>query len=114
MERTVLELRRIERDGVWRRGRVGRTRLLIRESDALMDLVERCRERGDRLLPTRVWGAVVGFVGRLDPDLRDRLGIYRAPGHVCDVIFAAQELLLERAHREQNRPSARIIPLFRD
>jgi hypothetical protein len=114
LERTVLELRRIDRDAVWRRPRVGRTRLLLRESDALIDLIERCRERGDRLLPTRLWSAVVRFVGALDGDLRDDLGINRAPGHVADVLFASQGLLLERARLERIPMTGRIIPLFRD
>jgi hypothetical protein len=113
LERTVLELRRIDRDAVWRRPRVGRTRLLLRESDALIDLIERCRERGDRLLPTQLWSAVVRFVGALDPGLRDELGIDRRPGHVADVLFASQELLLERARQERVPMTARIIPLFR-
>jgi hypothetical protein len=113
LERTVLELRRIDRDAVWRRPRVGRTRLLLRESDALVDLIERCRERGDRLLPTQLWSAVVRFVGALDPSLRDELGIDRRPGHVADVLFASQGLLLERARHERVPMTARIIPLFR-
>lgn len=113
LERTVLELRRIDRDAVWRRPRVGRTRLLIRESDALVDLIERCRERGDRLLPTQLWSAVVRFLGALDPGLRDELGIDRRPAHVADILFASQELLLERARRERIPTTARIIPLFR-
>jgi hypothetical protein len=114
LERTVLELRRIDRDAVWRRPRVGRTRLLLRESDVLIDLIERCRERGDRLLPTRLWSAVVRFVGGLDGSLRDELGIDRAPAHVADVLFASQDLLLERARHERAPVTARIIPLFRD
>jgi hypothetical protein len=114
LERTVLELRRIDRDAVWRRPRVGRTRLLLRESDVLIDLIERCRERGDRLLPTRLWSAVVRFVGALDGSLRDELGIDRAPAHVADVLFASQDLLLERARHERAPVTARIIPLFRD
>jgi hypothetical protein len=113
LERTVLELRRIDRDAVWRRPRVGRTRLLLRESDALIDLIERCRERGDRLLPTRLWSAVVRFVGALDGSLRDELGINREPGHVADVLFASQGMLLERARHERVPMTARIIPLFR-
>jgi hypothetical protein len=113
LERTVLELRRIDRDAVWRRPRVGRTRLLLRESDALIDLIERCRERGDRLLPTQLWSAVVRFVGALDPTLRDELGINREPGHVADILFASQGLLLERARHERVPMTARIIPLFR-
>ena len=114
LERTVLELRRIDRDAVWRRPRVGRTRLLLRESDALIELIERCRERGDRLLPTQLWSAVVRFVGALDGALRDELGINREPGHVSDVLFASQGLLLERARQERAPVTARIIPLFRD
>jgi hypothetical protein len=113
LERTVVELRRIDRDAVWRRPRVGRTRLLLRESDALIDLIERCRERDDRLLPTQLWSAVVRFVGALDPALRDELGIDREPGHVADVLFASQGLLLERARHERVPMTARIIPLFR-
>jgi hypothetical protein len=114
IERTVFELRRIDRDAVWRRPRVGRTRLLLRESDALIDLIERCRERGDRLLPTQLWSAVVRFVGALDGALRDELGINREPRHVSDVLFATQGLLLERAREERAPVTARIIPLFRD
>lgn len=112
LERTVLELRRIDRHAVWRRPRLSRTRLLLRESDALIDLIERCRERGDRLLPTQLWSAVVRFVGALDGSLRDELGINRAPAHVSDVLFASQELLLERSREERSPVTGRIIPLF--
>ena len=112
LERTVLELRRIDRHAVWRRPRVSRTRLLLRESDALIDLIERCRERGDRLLPTQLWSAVVRFVGGLDSKLRDELGINRAPAHVSDVLFATQDLLLERSREERSPVTGRIIPLF--
>jgi hypothetical protein len=114
LERTVLELRRIDRDAVWRRPRVGRTRLLLRESDSLIELIETCRERGDRLLPTRLWSAVVRFVGALDSGLRDELGINREPGHVADVLFDTQGLLLERARNERVPMMGRIIPLFRN
>jgi hypothetical protein len=113
LERTVLELRRIDRDAVWRRPRVGRTRLLLRESDSLIELIERCRERGDRLLPTQLWSAVVRFVGGLDASLRDELGINRDPAHVADVLFATQGVLLERSRTERVPMKARIIPLFR-
>ena len=113
LERTVLELRRIERDAVWRRPRVSRTRMLLRESDALVDLVERCRSRRMRLLPAQVWFAVVRFVGGLDTDLRDELGINRDAQHVADILFSAQELLLDRLREERTpRQPARIIPLF--
>ena len=113
LERTIVELRRIDRDAVWRRPRVGRTRLLLRESDALVELIERCRERGDRLLPTQLWSAVVRFVGALDSTLRDDLGINRDTAHVADVMFSAQAMLLDRARHERAPMTARIIPLFR-
>ena len=112
LERTVIELRRIDRDAVWRRPRVSRTRLQLRESDALVDLVERCRSRRMRLLPADLWFAVVRFVGSLDAELRDELGINRQVGHVGDILFAAQELLLERLRDERAPQRARIIPLF--
>ena len=114
LERTVLELRRIDRDAVWRRPRLSRTRMLLRESDALADLIERCRDRGDRLLPTQLWASVVRFVGALDSGLRDELGIDRTPGHVADVLFAGQAVLMERAVRERTPALAPIIPLFPD
>ena len=112
LERTVIELRRIDRDAVWRRPRLSRTRLQLRESDALVDLVERCRSRRMRLLPAQVWFGVVRFVGGLDEELRDELGINRQVNHVSDILFAAQELLLERLRDERAPQQARIIPLF--
>ncbi len=108
----MLELRRIDRDAVWRRPRVGRTRLLLRESDTLVEMIERCRERGDRLLPVQLWSAVVRFVGALDGALRDELGINREPGHVSEIMFSSQELLLDRARSERAPSLGRIIPLF--
>jgi hypothetical protein len=56
---------------------------------------------------------VVRFVGALDGDLRDELGINREPGHVADVVFASQRKLLERARMERTSATGRIIPLFR-
>lgn len=91
---------------------MGRSRVLLRESDLLVDLVERCRERGHRLLPAAIWSEVVRFTGGLDPELRDRLGIDRRLDHVADVLFEAQGLLLSRSCQERERRPARIIPLF--
>lgn len=112
LERTVLELRRIDRDAVWRRPRTSRTRLLLRESDALVDLVERCRSTGMQRLSSPVWFAVVRFVGGLDGRLRDELGIERRVDHVAEILFLAQELLLDRLREERAPQPARIIPLF--
>ncbi|MHB8718811.1 MAG: hypothetical protein ACYDAC_07970 [Candidatus Dormibacteria bacterium] len=112
LERTVLELRRIDRDAVWRRPRTSRTRLLLRESDGLVDLIERCRSAGMQQLSSPVWFAVVRYVGGLDGRLRDELGINRRVEHAAEILFAAQDLLLERLREERSPQPARIIPLF--
>ena len=113
MERTRLEIARAERLAAFRRERVSRARQRVNESDELLDLLEECRLRDRRLVPSPLWAAVVRVVSAVDPELRDELGINRDPDHVADVLFAAQETLLERV-REQRRPMlAPIIPLFR-
>jgi hypothetical protein len=114
MERTCLEIARAERVAAFRRARVTRARQKVLESDVLMDLIEQCRLKDWRLVPSPLWSAVVRAVGAVDPDLRDELGINRDPAHVADVLFSAQEALLSRV-REQKQPmQARIIPLFAD
>lgn len=112
MERTCLEIARAERVAAFRRERVTRARQRVRESDALLDLIEQCRMKDWRLVPSPLWSAVVRAVGAVDSRLRDELGINRAPDHVADVLFSAQETLLARA-REHGQPQrARIIQLF--
>ncbi|MBV9099709.1 MAG: hypothetical protein JOZ46_09175 [Candidatus Dormibacteraeota bacterium] len=112
MERTCLEIARLERAAAFRRERVSRARQRVRESDALLDLVEECRLRDWRLIPSHLWSAVVRAVGSVDPGLRDELGINRDPEHVASVLFAAQELLLERLREHRLPVRAEIIPLF--
>lgn len=114
MERTCLEIARIERAAAFRRERLSRTRLRVREADALIDLIEECRLRDFRLIPPAVWSAVVRAVGAVDADLRDRLGIDRDPEHVADVLFDAQEILLMRSLESRRPKLAPIIPLFGD
>ena len=97
MERTCLEIARVEREAAFRRERISRTRLRVREADVLIDLIEECRLRSFRLIPAALWSAVVRAVGAVDPGLRDRLGIDRDPDHVADILFEAQEVLLMRA-----------------
>jgi hypothetical protein len=107
-----MEIARAERVAAFRRERVSRARQRVRESDELLDLIEECRMRDWRLVPSTLWAAVVRAVGRVDPMLRDELGINRDPEHVADILFAAQETLLLRV-REQRRPMlAPIIQLF--
>ncbi|MFZ2034547.1 MAG: hypothetical protein WAW53_12395 [Candidatus Dormiibacterota bacterium] len=112
MERTCLEIARVEREAAFRRERISRTRLRVREADVLIDLIEECRLRSFRLIPASLWSAVVRAVGAVDPGLRDRLGIDRDPNHVADILFEAQEVLLMRALESRRPRLAPIIPLF--
>jgi len=114
MERTCLEIARAERVAAFRRTRVSRARRSVRESDGLLELIEECRLRGWRLVPSTLWSAVVRAVGDVDSGLRDELGINRDPDHVADVLFSAQEVLLARVRQAEQPALAPIIPLFRD
>jgi hypothetical protein len=112
MERTCLEIEAIRRAATFRRRRVSQTRERVRETDALLDLVEECRMQGLRLVPSNLWSAVVHRVGSVDRDARETLGINRDPGRVEDALYSAQEVLLRHAV-ESRRPSlAPVIPLF--
>jgi len=104
----------MERAAAFRRQRVSRARLRVRETDALLDLVEECRLRGWRLVPSRLWGAVVRSVGAVDAAARDELGINRDPDRVGDALFTVQETLLSRARVGAQPALAPIIPLFPD
>jgi len=108
---TRAELFDIEMRARFRRERLFRPRLRLRESDTLLDLVEECRIRGVRPSPA-LWSAVVRLVGAVEPQLRDELGIDRSADHVSDVLFAAQEILQEEARQERRPQLAPIIPLF--
>jgi hypothetical protein len=112
VERTCLEIAALERAAVFRRRRVSRAREHVQETDALLDLVEECRLRGSRLVPSNLWSAVVQRVGRVDLQARETLGINRDPGRVEDAIYTAQEVLLRRAMETRQPRLAPIIPLF--
>lgn len=112
LERTALEIRRLHGMAAFSRRRSSRSRQLLRESDALLELVEECRVRGYQLLPADVHTGVVRLIRRVDRGLRDELGINRQPDHVSDILFSAQQLLLEQARDDLHPALAPIIPLF--
>lgn len=114
LQRTCLEIAALERAAAFRRSRVSRARLRVRETDGLLDLVEECRLRGWDLVPSQLWSAVVHSVGAVDRAARDELGINRDPDRVGDALFAAQETLLWNARESERRALAPIIPLFAD
>lgn len=114
LARTRQELLDIERRARFQRARQDRARLRLRESDALLDLVEQCRLSDIRPLPPQLWGAVARLVGSVEPDLREELGIRRDADSISDALFTAQEQLQTEA-REARRPQlAEIIQLFPD
>ena len=112
LSRTCAELELIRRAAAFRRSRELRSRRRLRESDLLLDLIEQCRLRGYRLLPAQLWTHIVRFVGSVNGELRDDLGINRDPDHVSEILFAAQEELLREVAEERQPQSAPIIPLF--
>ena len=109
-----MEIARAERVAAFRRSRISRARRRVRESDVLLDLIEECRLRDWRLVPSALWSAVVRAVGEVDPELRDELGINRDPEHVAGVLFEAQEQLLAQVRDSQAPSLAPIIQLFGD
>ncbi len=112
MERTCLEIAAIQRAAVFRRRKVTRVRERVRETDALLDLVEECRLAGSRLVPSNLWSAVVQRVGAVDREARETLGINRDPGRVEEALYAAQEVLLHRSVEARRPALAPVIPLF--
>ncbi|MGD0834051.1 MAG: hypothetical protein ABSA40_06445 [Candidatus Dormibacteria bacterium] len=112
LARTRDELIHIERRAAFRRARLTRERMWLNEADSLLDLVEECRLRGISPMPVALWSGVVRLVGTVEPGLRDELGINRDADHVSDVLFAAQEILQERARRNRQPQMAQIIQLF--
>jgi len=112
LARTARELDHLTRVAAFRRERRLRSRSLLHQSDALLELVEECRVRGHRLVPTPVWAEVVKLVGAVTSALRDQLGIDRHPNHVTEVLFEAQDELMARSREERRPMHAEIIPLF--
>jgi hypothetical protein len=114
LARTRQELIDIERRARFQRAREDRARLRLRESDALLDLVEQCRLQEIRPLPPQLWGAVARLVGSVEPQLREELGIRRDADSVSDALFTAQEQLQTEARGARLPQLAEIIQLFPD
>lgn len=112
LERTAIELEHLRRAAAFRRGREMAADRRLRESDALLDLVEQCRLKDLPLVPTQLWVRIVRFVGAVDAGLRDELGINRHPDHAGDVLFSAQHVLLRHRVEERQPRMATIIQLF--
>jgi hypothetical protein len=113
LERTVVELGKINRASHFRRRHIAPARTALRHSDLLMTLIEETVASESKLVPPWLWSAVTKVVAGVDTALRDELGINRRPGHVAEILFRAQESLMRAAHVEALPRVAPIIPLFK-
>jgi hypothetical protein len=111
IERTVLEQQRAL---YWQRRRDDAReapRLLLKESDELMYWLEECLVQGLRIVPGWLMPRLVVLLSRADPGLASALGGERRPAPIMELLYRAQELLMEESLR--SRRPARILRLFR-
>ncbi len=86
-------------------------RRLLRESDLLMYWLEECIEREMRIVPGWLMPRLVSLLREAGSELAGDLGRERRPAQVMDILFRAQEALMEEAISAR-RP-AEVVPLFR-
>jgi hypothetical protein len=110
IEQTILEQQRVLR---WHRRRNERMtpRRLLRESDELLFWLEECLVQGLRLVPGWLMPRLVVLLAQADANLPREMGSERRPEHLMELIYRAQERLMEDSI--VSRRPARIIPLFR-
>lgn len=110
IERTALEQ---QRASYWRRRDPARAsrRHLLQESDELMFWLEDCLVQGLRMVPGWVMPRFVRLLARTGADLPRAIGGERRPAELIEILYRAQERLMEQSV-EARRP-AKIIPLFR-
>jgi hypothetical protein len=85
---------------------------LMRETDELLYWLEECLVQNVRLVPGWLMPRVHHVLTHTDRELRDELGRERRPEAVMELLFRAQEVLMDELVRARNR-RAEIIPLFR-
>ena len=112
IERTVLEIAQ-HRFWAWQRKTARTPKNQLRETDQLLGVVEECRMRDIKLIPTHIWRRIVHFLGQLDGDYTAKLGIDRSVDRAADVLFEAQEDLMEAAREQRRNRGSNILPLFR-
>jgi hypothetical protein len=108
IELTILEQRRAS---YWRRRDHERPspRHLLRESDELMYWLEECLVQGLRIVPGWLMPRLVRLLANADAELPRNLNGERRPAEVMEVLYQAQERLMEQSMG--GRQPARIIPL---
>lgn len=111
LERTVIELTTLSQVALFRRHRKTRAEQQLARTDALLAAVEDCNEGRVHTVPAFVWSEVVTLVREIDGELRQELGHDRQPHHVSNVLFLAQEQLMQQRVYEHLPRLAPIIPL---
>jgi hypothetical protein len=112
IERTVLEIAQ-HRFWAWHRRNTATPRSRLRQSDQLLGLLEECRLRRINLIPTHIWREIVHLLGQLDGSYTERLGIDRSVEANSELLFEAQQALMNEERRRRRPQPAKVIPLFR-
>lgn len=110
IERTVQEQ---ERALFWHRRKQlqDKPRALMREADELLYWLEECHLQNVRLVPGWMMPRIVHVLQHTDRELHDEMGRERRPDLVMDILFRAQEVLMQELVRSRSR-NADIIELF--
>lgn len=96
----------------WRRKRTRMVtpRRLLNESDELLFWVEECLVQRKQMVPGWLVARLMIVLRHANPELPVRLGRERRPEQVMEIIYDAQEALMEESCRR--RGPADVIPLF--
>lgn len=86
-------------------------RRLLRESDELMFWLEECLVQDLKIVPGWLLPRLTAMLQETDPKFSRQLGRQRRPGQVIEILYEAQEFLMERSVKQ--REPAKIIPLFK-
>ena len=111
LERTVAEQRRAL---YWHRRKHDREtpRKLLRDSDELMYWLEECLVQRLKIGPGWLMPRLVMVLRAAGAELQAELGSERRPEQVMELLFRAQEALMEQSIK--SRRPAKVIPLFRN
>ena len=109
LQQTIEEQERYRR---WHRrsSRATTPRRLLQESDELLFWVEECLVQRIRLVPGWLVPRLMTVLRHADPQLPARLGRERRPEQVLEIIYDAQQALMDQA--AMRRGPAQVIPLF--
>ncbi len=82
--------------------------MIIRESDRLLDALERCRAANLRCIPPALVRALFDYLSQTEPDRIATLHRERRPEHLISLLYGIQGQLMEAARL---RKDLGIVPL---